>query len=695
MKELQSFLGMVNYYHKYLSDFATLTEPLHRLLRDGVQWDWNSDCRRVFKQIKEMLSKAPLLVHFDSRKPILVHCDASPYGLGVVLSHIMSDGEEKPVSFASRTLSIAERNYSQVEREGLALVFAVKRYHQYLYGHKFEMFTDHKPLLGLFAESKELPVRAAQRVLRWALLLSGYDYKLKYRPGEANGNADGLSRLPVGAKREDISQVIQSVQLLELTASPVTEREMRTATRRDAVLGKVFNYIVDGWPHSAVSPELQTYRSKSHELSTEGGVVLWGSRVVIPVELRSRVLEVLHESHPGSSRMKALARSYVWWPNIDREIEARVASCSTCQSKQNNPPGAPPHPWEHPVKPWSRLHIDHAGPVDGKLFLLVVDSFSKWIEIEIVNSTSAASTIRVLRRLFRTHGSPHIIVSDNASGFNSVELQEFFARNSVRHINTAPYHPASNGQAEIMVRKLKDALKLMKGGDIETKVNRIVFKDHITPSTATGISPAELMFGRRLRSALTALRPQDAALARDARAPDRKTRFFKVGDKVLFRNFGIGEHWRSGVVTRVLGATDYHMLTDNGETAHRHVDQMKLRTATFEGSNEQLEARDPRYSEPEQVPLEKAQPQSTSIETVPTPELNEERVLSQQPIGEPATGDITHSGGQSSRSTPVTVAEQVNDSISLPAPTTAVTSQVPERISRPRRPPSWLKDYVR
>ena len=157
----RSFLGMVNYYNTYLKDLATVAEPLHVLLKKGTLWSWTPKCDKAFREVKNMLCTAALLMHFDPAQKIVVHCDASQYGVGVVLGHILDDGTEKPVSYASRTLTNAERTYATIEKEGLALVFAVKKFHQYLYGGpKFQMFTDHKPLLGLFAENSALPSRA-------------------------------------------------------------------------------------------------------------------------------------------------------------------------------------------------------------------------------------------------------------------------------------------------------------------------------------------------------------------------------------------------------------------------------------------------------------------------------------------------------------------------------------------------------
>ena len=152
--------------------------------------------KKAFDTTKKLLSEAPLLVHYDPKKDIVIHTDASPYGVGSVLSHVYPDNSERPVSYASRSLGISERNYGHVEKEGLALVFAVKKFHHFVFGMKFTIYTDHKPLLGLFGENKGIPERSAARIARWALMLSAYDYRLLYRQGILSGNADALSRLP-------------------------------------------------------------------------------------------------------------------------------------------------------------------------------------------------------------------------------------------------------------------------------------------------------------------------------------------------------------------------------------------------------------------------------------------------------------------------------------------------------------------
>ena len=216
VSEVKSFLGMLNYYQNYLPSLSTIAEPIHKLLRKGADWKWGKEQNHAFKTVKKMLSGAPLLVHFDPSKEKIVHTDASPYGLGCVLSHVYQDGTERPVAYASRSLTVSERNYGHIEKEGLALVFAVKKLHHYLFGFPFTMYTDHKPLLGLFGENKAIPDRSAARIARWALLLSAYNYKLVYRPGALNGNADALSRLPLPTEEDETSQQLISVFALPL-----------------------------------------------------------------------------------------------------------------------------------------------------------------------------------------------------------------------------------------------------------------------------------------------------------------------------------------------------------------------------------------------------------------------------------------------------------------------------------------------
>ncbi|XP_060091278.1 uncharacterized protein K02A2.6-like [Heteronotia binoei] len=208
--------------------------------------------------------------------------------------------------------------------------------------------------------------------------------------------------------------------------------------------------------------------------------------------------------------MKALARSYVWWPGMDGEIENWVRRCSTCQESRPDPPSAPATRWETTRKPWSRLHIDFAGPFQGQIFLIIVDAYTKWLEVVPVGSTSSAAAIRALRRVLCTHGIPDTIVSDNGAAFTSGDFQAFLQRYLIRHIRSAPFHPATNGQAERMVRTTKEALGRIVQGDWDHRLAAFLFDNRVIPNPVTGVSPAELLMGRKLTTRLDRLNPDRA-----------------------------------------------------------------------------------------------------------------------------------------------------------------------------------------
>ncbi|XP_026568106.1 uncharacterized protein K02A2.6-like [Pseudonaja textilis] len=205
--------------------------------------------------------------------------------------------------------------------------------------------------------------------------------------------------------------------------------------------------------------------------------------------------------------MKALARSYVWWPGMDDQIAKWVSSCQPCQESRAAPPAAAPTKWESANAPWSRLHIDLAGPVHGKTFLVVVDSYSKWIDVALLPTTTTQAVVKALTRLFVTHGLPDTLVSDNGPQFTSCEFSMYVANLGIRHVLTAPFHPASNGMAERAVRSAKEALARFGQENWHSKLSRFLLSQHTTPCTSTNKSPAELLMGRRLRTTLDRLHP--------------------------------------------------------------------------------------------------------------------------------------------------------------------------------------------
>ena len=376
LQELRSFLGILNYYGKLIPNLATLIQPLNNLLQRGQTWHWSVDCDQAFQEAKAVLSSSRVLVHYDTTLPLTLAADASAYGIGTVISHTLPDGSEKPVAYASRSLSSSERNYAQVEKEALSLIFGIKKFHQYLYGRKFTLFTDHKPLLAILGPKKAIPPMAASQMQRWAVLLSAYQYEIKFKSTLDHANADGLSRLPLPTTSDDTATSDATVfNISQLQSLPVTVTQVQSATRTDPILSKVLRYTRAGWPNQ-VSEALKPFRKINSEITVESGCVLWGFRVIIPKKLQHSLLKYLHLDHPGASRMKSCAKAHFWWPGLDKEVDNLASSCQQCQANKNMPAAAPLHLWIWPTKPWKHVHVhvDYAGPFQGKSFLIAVDA---------------------------------------------------------------------------------------------------------------------------------------------------------------------------------------------------------------------------------------------------------------------------------------------------------------------------------
>lgn len=367
------------------------------------------------------------MTHYDPKLPIYVTCDSCSYGVGAVLSQIV-DGEEKPVTFASSTLSPTEQKYSNLERESLALIFAVKKFHKFLYARKFTLISDHQPLQFIFAKNKNIPTTAAARITRWAITLSGYQYDIIYKKGNSICNADGLSRLPLTDQTE-VPDFIFSFNLVN--EIPLNYDDIRKATNKDIIFLKLKDFILSGWPSTVDDENLKPYFKHRNELSVEQNCILFGNRVVIPVILRAEVLKLFHEQHTGIARTKMLIRSYCWWPNINNDVEKFVANCEVCQQCQNFNNNNPLLSWPDAPHNFYRIFIDFLKKFDCT-FLLIFDQKSKWLEVKLMNhGTVASETISKLKEIFSIFGLPVELMSDGGPPFNSVEFVSFCQSNGI------------------------------------------------------------------------------------------------------------------------------------------------------------------------------------------------------------------------------------------------------------------------
>ena len=276
---MRAFLGLVNYYNRFLPNLSTVLAPLHQLLQKQARWNWTTDCSTAFEKVKRLIASELVLTHFTPDRPLVLSCDASAYGLGALLSH-NGPGGERPIAFASQTLADSEQKYSPIEKEVLALVWGIKRLEQYLLGNQFTLITDHQPLASILHPEKGLPSVTAARphTCRYAVLLSGYSYDIRYRNTTSHANADVLSRLPLVRERPD-EEIEDCAEYLvrQLEQLPVTVAALREATSRDPVLAKVLQFVQAGWPQVVQEEILKPYTERQLELSTEH---MWGIHVV-------------------------------------------------------------------------------------------------------------------------------------------------------------------------------------------------------------------------------------------------------------------------------------------------------------------------------------------------------------------------------------------------------------------------------
>ncbi|XP_037876915.1 uncharacterized protein K02A2.6-like [Bombyx mori] len=585
--ELKSFIGMVNFYSKFIQDLSAHLSPLYALLKKGKHWMWGNEQNAAFLNVKKFLCSTKALAHFDMSLESVLTVDASARGLGAVLAQRGPGCQERVVAYASRALTTHELHYSQIHKEALAIVFAVEKFHQYLYGRKFILRTDHKPLVSIFGPNIGIPSAAASRLQRWAIKLSAYDFEIEYVRTDKNV-ADALSRL-IESQKNDVAS--EETDLPEQTylhfsteALLIDYNVLKKQTSSDPILSRVLSYIRDGWPLDIEINELKPYYNRKNELYIELGCIMWGHRVVIPSSCRNKIITELHDPHMGIVKTKSLARSYVWWPGIDEALETECRACTVCAAVADAPSTHAPRSWPWPSRPWSRLHLDFLGPIGGVTYLVVVDSCSKWIEAIKMQRTTAQAVISVLRDLWSKFGLPKQTVSDNGPPFSSSDFQKFLIHNGIKHIYSAPYHSASNGAAENAVKICKRAIKkaLKQNLNVDTALCRFLLAYRNTEHATTGDSPANILQGRSLRMRLDNLKPerQSRVIAQQERSEQNAggvQRQLEPGTKVWYRDYRGLDKWVPGTILKQLGSRDYCVRSSFGTENHRHVDQLKLR----------------------------------------------------------------------------------------------------------------------
>jgi hypothetical protein len=472
--EVQSFLGFVNFYRRFIQSFSDIARPLHDLTRKNTPWKWEEKERNAFESLKKSVTSSPILVFPDETKPFKVEADSSGYATGAVLSQEGEDGKWHPVAFLSKSLSQVERNYDIHDKELLAIIRALEDWRHYLEGaqHTFQIWTDHKNL-EYFKTAKKLNRRQA----RWSLFLSRFDYTLHHRPGKQSGKPDALSRRSDHERGENdndnivlLKPSLFRIQALKQGHALVVGEEQGLLRRiRDS---KDFDESVV----KAVEELKRSGNNKLHgdEWSEEQGLILFRGKVYVPKndELRRELVKAHHDSpvtgHPGRWKTLELVSRNYWWPGISRYIALYLKGCDRCNRTKTFPskPVGKLVPTQIPKDKWQIITVDLiTGLPECQGFnaiMVTVDRFSKMLHaIPTTDTVTSEGIARLFRDyVWKLHGLPEQVISDRGPQFISGFMRELDSILGIKIAASTAYHPQTDGQTERANQEIEQYLRL-------------------------------------------------------------------------------------------------------------------------------------------------------------------------------------------------------------------------------------------
>ena len=453
VKELQTFLGLATYLQRFTPHLSKLAAPLRDLCKKDTIFSWEKGHQEAFENLKRELLSPKVLQYFDKDKPITIQVDASQKGLGAALLQ-----DHGAIEYASKTLSDTESRYSNIEREMLAVLFGLERFHYYAFGRPVTVESDHKPLESIFKKHLN---KASPRLSRMLLRIQKYNVTIKYIPGKEITLADALSRVNpcAGDEIKGLQITVHEIHAA-LNASPMRIKAIKEATAEDLLLQQIAGIITKGWPeHRTLCPkELLPFWNYRDELYIEDGILLKGERIIIPEILKEEALKQLHCAHQGAEKCKLRARGSVFWVNINKDIDEMVKACTVCQTYRYSHTKEPLIPHDIPKRPWHKLGTD-LFHFSNNTYLLLADYGSKFPILRKLNSTTSAGVIEHMKMIFSEHGIPEILMSDNGPQFSSSEFRDFAAKYGFDHVTSSPMYPQSNGFIERTVQTVKNTMK--------------------------------------------------------------------------------------------------------------------------------------------------------------------------------------------------------------------------------------------
>lgn len=511
-KALRSFLGLASYFRRFVRNFATLALPLNQLLNSGTPFVWSDACEKAFEDLKQALTSAPVLCHFDDTRPAILHTDASGHGIGAVLLQRDAKHRERVVAYASRSLTRAEKNYTITEQECLAVVWSVQKFRPYLYGRHFTVVTDHHALCWL-SSLKNL----SGRLGRWILRLQEYDFTVTYKSGLKHLDADALSRCPLVPSSDDVASPSHAPSL---PVAPVTyataddRRELIDHQRADSYCRKIMDRLAGSTrpPNSRLRRQLRQFQlldGALYRTNHHPNGVKWVP--VVPRTLRHRILQAFHDDatagHLGFQKTYDRVRGHFFWPGLSTSVAKYVASCAPCQHRKRSTsaPAGLLQPVPCPATPFEVVGIDLYGPLPttatgNRWIVTAVDHLTRYAETAPLHSASAGDVADFfLRNILLRHGAPRVLLSDRGKTFLSQVLAEVLRACNTSHKLTSSYHPQTNGLTERFHRTLSDMISMYIQPDHsnwDTLLPSVTFAYNTAVQSTTGYPPFYLVYGR-------------------------------------------------------------------------------------------------------------------------------------------------------------------------------------------------------
>ena len=635
-KEVRSFLQMAQFNSEFLHprqdgkgkqrNYAELTKPLRDAANAGTRFKWTTKQQEAFERIKELMASDKILEHFHPDRPTKVYVDFSDEGISGTLAQgrtinaeearlLKAQGarvdkiskewvEWRPVTHVSRSLEKSEKNYSSVEGESLAVLYGVWRLRRYLWGTKFMVAGDHKPLLPHYNGKKVSPHRVTYHKMK----LQGFNFDLVWEPGPKNPT-DYPSRHPMERSRqsnkeeeehccdeEDVD--IVSAILQEEDPEAISLKTIKKMTKMDTVLSQVKEAIQARKP-CPPGNQYRPFTKVYDELTVEHGVVVRGQRVVVPQGATQDCIELAHRGHQGPAATLAALRDKVWFPGMKASVDGHVETCLPCQAAEPGTKTPPMKISDLPEGAWNTVHSDYKGKIGGQFYLHVcIDGYSRFAEVDITKSTGGEELMPKLDRIWATHGIPQKLITDNGPPYRSHEFERYCKRMGIEHIPITETHSQSNAIAERFMRRLvKMTLAASaEGKDPRREVYKFVLNYNNSVHSSTGRNPAELLMRRKVKTLLPQLpqrkreREDKEVRKRDKERKEYNKKKYDKRKRVVEQDIQIGDRamikqkkttvkppWDPNPYTvDKISKERLYMSRGDGKTRRRHVGDVKI-----------------------------------------------------------------------------------------------------------------------